>query len=74
MIFDWRGTLFHDISDDDWIRSSAESIGRTLSDEEINIWQAWHIEMVQGERFHQAVAKRCDDRRFEPYRVPVIWT
>ncbi len=30
VLFDWRGTLFHDESDEDWIRASAASTGRTL--------------------------------------------
>jgi len=35
VLFDWRGTLFRDESDDDWIRASALSIGRQLSGTEI---------------------------------------
>lgn len=35
VLFDWRGTLFHDESDEDWFRASAASIGRTLSDAEV---------------------------------------
>jgi hypothetical protein len=31
VLFDWRGTLFHDEEDVDWIRASAASIGRDLS-------------------------------------------
>jgi putative hydrolase of the HAD superfamily len=31
ILFDWRGTLFHDEEDVDWIRASAASIGRDLS-------------------------------------------
>jgi FMN phosphatase YigB (HAD superfamily) len=34
VLFDWRGTLFHDETDTDWIRASAASIGRGLSDTE----------------------------------------
>lgn len=34
VLFDWRGTLFHDVSDLDWLRASAASIGRALSDDE----------------------------------------
>jgi FMN phosphatase YigB (HAD superfamily) len=34
-LFDWRGTLFHDDSDADWIRASAASIGRPLDDAEV---------------------------------------
>ena len=36
VLFDWRGTLFHDESDQDWIRASAASIGRTRSDDEVD--------------------------------------
>ena len=36
VLFEWRGTLFYDESDDAWIRASAASIGRRLSDEEVN--------------------------------------
>jgi FMN phosphatase YigB (HAD superfamily) len=35
VIFDWRGTLFHDLSDADWVRGSAAAIGRTLSDDDV---------------------------------------
>ncbi len=35
VLFDWRGTLFHDESNADWIRASASSIGRTVTDDEI---------------------------------------
>jgi hypothetical protein len=31
VLFDWRGTLFHDESDAEWIRASAASIGRSPS-------------------------------------------
>jgi FMN phosphatase YigB (HAD superfamily) len=31
VLFDWRGTLFHNEEDVDWIRASAASIGRDLS-------------------------------------------
>ena len=34
VLFDWRGTLFHDESDTEWIRASAASIGRGLSTDE----------------------------------------
>ena len=36
VLFDWRGTLFHDESDQEWIRASAASIGRTPSDDEVD--------------------------------------
>jgi HAD superfamily hydrolase (TIGR01549 family) len=32
VLFDWRGTLFHDESDADWLRASAASIGRSLDE------------------------------------------
>jgi putative hydrolase of the HAD superfamily len=35
VLFDWRGTLFHDENEADWIRASAASIGRTLSSAEL---------------------------------------
>jgi FMN phosphatase YigB (HAD superfamily) len=35
ILFDFRGTLFNDETDRDWIRRSAASIGRDLGDEEI---------------------------------------
>jgi hypothetical protein len=35
VLFDWRGTLFHDESDIDWIRNSAAAIGRELSDDQV---------------------------------------
>jgi hypothetical protein len=35
--FDWRGTLFYDESDADWIGASAASIGRALSDAESTV-------------------------------------
>jgi FMN phosphatase YigB (HAD superfamily) len=36
VLFDWRGTLFHDQDEADWIRASAASIGRTLTSAEVN--------------------------------------
>jgi phosphoglycolate phosphatase-like HAD superfamily hydrolase len=36
VLFDWRGTLFHDEDEADWIRASAASIGRTLTSAEVN--------------------------------------
>ena len=35
VLFDWRGTLFHDEPDADWFRASAASLGRTLSDADV---------------------------------------
>jgi hypothetical protein len=36
VLFDWRGTLFHDEDEADWIRASAASIDRTLTSAELN--------------------------------------
>jgi hypothetical protein len=36
VLFDWRGTLFHDEDEADFIRASAASIGRTLTSAEVN--------------------------------------
>jgi FMN phosphatase YigB (HAD superfamily) len=36
VLFDWRGALFHDLSDEEWVRTSAAAIGRMLGDSEIH--------------------------------------
>jgi FMN phosphatase YigB (HAD superfamily) len=36
VLFDWRGTLFHDEDEADFIRASTVSIGRTLTSAEVN--------------------------------------
>jgi hypothetical protein len=35
VLFDWRGTLFHDEDEADFIRASAASIGRTLTSDDV---------------------------------------
>ena len=35
VLFDWRGTLFTDETEEDWVRNAASSIGRHLEDDEI---------------------------------------
>ncbi len=35
VLFDYKGTIFNDEADADWIRGAGKSIGRTLSDDEI---------------------------------------
>lgn len=35
VLFDWRGTLFYDQPEADWLRASAATLGQTLSDAEI---------------------------------------
>ena len=37
VLFDWRGTLFHDESDRDWILASAGAIGRQMAESEANL-------------------------------------
>jgi FMN phosphatase YigB (HAD superfamily) len=55
VLFDWRGTLFHDEDDAAWIRASAASIGQTLSIYEVNA----RVEMLGAAAEHpQVVAAR----------------
>lgn len=42
VLFDWRGTLFHDLGDGEWIRSTATSIGR-------------EIDVAEADRLSQAI-------------------
>jgi len=44
VLFDWRGTLFHDEDDAAWIRASAASIGQTLTTQEVSA----RVEMLGG--------------------------
>jgi hypothetical protein len=37
VLFDWRGTLFLDEDEADWIRASAASVGRTLTSGEVDM-------------------------------------
>ncbi len=41
VLFDWRGTLFHDEDEADWIRASAASIGRSMTSSDM-------IALVEG--------------------------
>lgn len=36
VLFDWRGTLFHDEDEADWIRASAAPLGRALNSDAVN--------------------------------------
>jgi phosphoglycolate phosphatase-like HAD superfamily hydrolase len=59
ILFDWRGTLFHDEEDVDWIRSSAASAGR-----EFSVAQAQELlALVATTSQHPDViaARRCAD-------------
>ncbi len=37
VLFDWRGTLFHDESDRDWILASAAAIGREMAESDAGL-------------------------------------
>ena len=41
VLFDWRGTLFHDEDEADWIRASAASVGRSMTSSDM-------IALVEG--------------------------
>jgi len=43
VLFDWRGTVFHDEDDAAWIRASAASIGQTLRTQEVSA----RVEMLE---------------------------
>ena len=59
VLFDWRGTLFHDLSDVEWVRASAASIGRVLAEHEIcGIVEA--IIQVEGDPTVAAALARAD--------------
>ncbi len=59
VLFDWRGTLFHDLSDEEWVRSSAAAIGRTLADAEIRRINA-AIGQAESDPAVQAATMRAD--------------
>ncbi len=59
VLFDWRGTLFHDLGDADWVRSSAESIGRELSDSKVEGINQ-QIARVDGDADVRAARIRAD--------------
>jgi hypothetical protein len=49
VLFDWRGTLFHDEDDAAWIRASAASIGQTLTTQEVSA-RVEMLEYVRADR------------------------
>jgi HAD superfamily hydrolase (TIGR01509 family) len=51
VLFDWRGTLFHDEDEAEFIRASAASIGRTLTSAEVNAL----VERLPGAAKHPEV-------------------
>jgi HAD superfamily hydrolase (TIGR01549 family) len=66
VLFDFRGTLFNDESDTTWIRSSAASIGRDLSDDEIDAILTRGAVVAEDPEI-QAALDRCDTS-FEVHR------
>jgi HAD superfamily hydrolase (TIGR01549 family) len=59
VLFDWRWTVFADEDDRTWIRNSAASIGRTLSDDEIDAIILRLREAEQQPKIASAL-DRCD--------------
>jgi len=59
VLFDFRGTLFGDEEDSTWIRSAAEGIGRTLTDQEIDELLARGAAVAEDPEI-QALLERCD--------------
>jgi FMN phosphatase YigB (HAD superfamily) len=62
VLFDWRGTLFHDLDDEEWVRLSAASIGRDLPNEEVRRINA-SIARAEGDPAVQAASARADNSR-----------
>ena len=59
VLFDFRGTLFNDEDDMSWIRNSGASIGRDLSDEDIETILA-RGDVVADDPEIKAALDRCD--------------
>ena len=59
VLWDFRGTLFGDEDDTSWIRNSAESIGRELSDDEIAAILARGAVVAEDPEI-EAALDRCD--------------
>jgi FMN phosphatase YigB (HAD superfamily) len=70
VLFDWRGTLFHDEDDAAWIRASAASIGQTLTTQEVSA----RVEMLGGAAEHPQVVAACQtaDCSAELHRAAVL--
>jgi FMN phosphatase YigB (HAD superfamily) len=59
VLFDWRGTLFTDEGDVDWVRNAALSIGRVLDDADV----AGVVASIDGAEHDPAInsaLQRCD--------------
>jgi FMN phosphatase YigB (HAD superfamily) len=70
VLFDWRGTLFHDEDDGAWIRASAASIGQTLTTHDVNA----RVEMLGAAAEHPQVvaARQTADCSAELHRAAVL--
>jgi len=59
VLFDWRGTLFTDESNVDWVRNAATSIGRVLDDAEVSRIVA-SIDRAEHDPVIAPALQRCD--------------
>jgi FMN phosphatase YigB (HAD superfamily) len=67
VLFDWRGTVFNDEDDASWVRNAAASIGRTLSDDEVDAVLERTEEVLATRPDIKAAIDRCDTS-FEVHR------
>src|SRR3989442_15760735 len=70
VLFDSRGTLFHDEDDAAWIRASEASIGQTLTTQDVNA----RVEMLGAAAEHPQVlaARQTADCSAELHRAAVL--
>jgi FMN phosphatase YigB (HAD superfamily) len=69
VLFDWRGTLFHDEDEADFIRASEVSIGRTLTSAEVNAL----VERLPATAEHpEVIAARIADCSPDLHRAAVL--
>jgi len=60
VLFDWRGTLFTDETEEDWVRNAASSIGRRLEDDEITAILERGAAVLREQPGIHAALERCD--------------
>lgn len=60
VLFDWRGTLFTDETEEDWVRNAASSIGRRLEDDEITAILERGAAVLREQPGIHAAFERCD--------------
>src|SRR5438309_1402704 len=68
--FDWRGTLFPDEDDAEWIRATAASIGRALTTDEVKDCVA--MLSVTAEHPEVVAARQIADCSAELHRAAVL--